>query len=267
MSKSEKTVQPEFTLDESRMPDDPNPAAAETDGDGDGGEKKAVMKDPAVEELKQQVSELRRMNTATLASLASRPVTVVQPASGDGGSASQPSIDFEGLPDPTVDREGFLKGATQRMQTAVAGAATKVLEDARQAAARQTASADKVNGLWAEFQEKYEDLGEYTDLVQVAAERTARKLQSRGLNVETYIDTNRDGFLEEIASDVRKTVNKIKGLDENGNSISEDDDEGRAVVQGGSAGGTSRGTKKPGSEKPSLFVNELKSIQKELGIF
>ena len=267
MPKSEKTVQPEFTLDESRMPEDPNPTAAEADGDGDGGEKKAAVKDPAVTELQHQLDELRRMNTATLASLAARPVTVVQPA-GEGGSANAaPSIDFEGLPDPTVDREGFLKGATQRMQTAVAGAASKVIEDARQVAARQTANADKINGLWAEFQEKYEDLGEFTDLVQVAAERTARKLQSRGLNVETYIDTNRDGFLEDIATDVRKTVNKIKGLDENGNTQGGDDDEGRAVVAGGNSGGTSRGTKKPGGEKPSLFVNELKSIQKELGIF
>lgn len=266
MPKSEKTVQPEFTLDESRMPEDPNPAAAETDGDGDGGEKKAAVTDPAVEELKQQVSELRRMNTATLASLAARPVTVVQPAEG-AKPGTGPSIDFEGLPDPTVDREGFLKGAAQRMQTAVASAASKVLEDARQTAARQAANTDKINGLWAEFQEKYEDLGDYTDLVQVAAERTARKLQSRGLNVETYIDTNRDGFLEEIASDVRKTVNKIKGLDENGNATGEDEDEGRAVVQGGNAGGTSRGTKRPAGEKPSLFVNELKNIQKELGIF
>lgn len=265
MPKAEKIVQPEFTLDQTKMPDDPNPASSSDEGDGDGGEKKTPITDPAVADLRQQLAELRRMNTETLAALIARPAASV---STNQTTQAPAAVNFDGLPDPSVDREGFLKGATTRMQEAVNGAAARVLEDARRQQAAQAASTDKANSLWADFQEKYEDLGDYGDLVQVAAERTARKLQQRGLNVEAYIDTNRAGFLEEVATDVRKTINTIKGLDNNAATGSDDDeDDGRTAVLPGNSGGTSRGAKKPDNAKPSLFVNELKSIQKELGIF
>lgn len=252
-------TEPVFTLN---LPDDPNDGVA-GDTDADGAEKKSVAaKQEDVDSLKSQIAELKRQSNDQLAAV----LQTLRPQVGATEPVKVPSINFDGLPDPAIDKESYLKGVSERLNKAVQGAAEQAATRANDEARRLTEQQAKVNGLWTDFQDRFTDLKEYDELVNIGASRVASHLRAKNLDVSQYIDTNRDQFLEDVATEVRKSLKKY-GVQAGQATDTDDDDDGRTAILPAGGQGTSRGTKKSGGEKPALFTNEIKQIQKELGLF
>lgn len=253
-------TEPVFTLN---LPDDPNEGTA-VEAEGEGGEKKPVAaKQEDVDSLKAQIAELKRQSNDQLAAV----LQTLRPQVGQGDkSAAVPTINFDGLPDPATDKDGYLKGVSDRLNKAVQGAAEQAATRANDEARRLADQQAKVNGLWTDFQDRFTDLKEYDELVNIGASRVAGRLRAKNLDVSQYIDTNRDQFLEDVAVEVRKSLKKF-GVQPGQTSEDDPDDTGRTAVLPAGGQGTSRGAKKTGGEKPALFTNEIKQIQKELGLF
>lgn len=251
-------TEPVFTLN---LPDEPE---KDTPADGKGGDDEVITaKQEDVDDLKAQIAELKRQSNDQLAAV----LQTLRPQVGQGEKpAAVPTINFDGLPDPATDKDGYLKGVSERLNKAVQGAAEQAATRANDEARRQADQQAKINGLWSDFQDRFTDLKDYDELVNIGASRVAGRLRAKNLDVGQYVDTNRDQFLEDVATEVRKSLKKY-GVQAGQATDADDGDEGRTAVLPAGGQGTSRGTKKAGGEKPALFTNEIKQIQKELGLF
>jgi hypothetical protein len=139
-----------------------------------------------------------------------------------------------------------------------------------------------VEGLWGEFAEKYPDLAEHRDMVELAAVTVSQKARARGLDAQKYMFGASEQYISDVAAEVERRFGKaLKVLKEE-----EEDDgtdtggtqggtmaeaiaaartggiSGGAPVSGGGAG--SKGGREP-SEGDDL-ISDLHKIQRNMGI-
>lgn len=207
------------------------------------------------------LGETNRLLTTQL--LTGRPSTADQRQSA---TSPEVSLDVNGLPDPSQDRDGFLRGLAERLGKTVTQVQESAVQRATAAATAAAGQHDSVNRAWARLQQKYPDLADHTDIVQLAAGQFSNEMQAKGLDPQAALAGDMEAFVDSVASRATRTINKIKGLTDDGQPASRLDDNGRADVHGGTGSGTTRGTSKA-ADKPARFTDELKKIQQEMRLY
>lgn len=193
-----------------------------------------------------------------------QPVQQSQPAPAGGGAG----IDFDSLPDPSQDLDGFRKGLQKQFQQ-IATTVTAAQAGTSDRAQRE----QRLRDLWTRFNGTYKDLADEADLVELEAGKIIKNISASGVDAERYIFADPDAFMERVATGVRTRLQKYKGTegDEEGDEGEEDTSGAQAADPGRTAGipggtPTSGGGKKP-VQTTSTFIDELKQVQKELRIF
>lgn len=176
------------------------------------------------------------------------------------------SLDLEGLPDPAEDRDGFLKGLTGRLSDTLKTATTVITRRVTNNVAAPLQQQSNLDKAWVDLKDRYEDLGEHEDVVGIAANKIVAGLSQRGINANAYLVQNPKQFVDDVAAEAHKTIDRIRGHDSRDTGADSNDDDGRSSVHGGGAGGTSRGGRK-GKDIPALFSDEIKAVQKKMGFF
>lgn len=174
--------------------------------------------------------------------------------------ALPPLVDLSQLPNPQQDPQGFTRGLNEVLNQA----GGQLMASARQAAVEQQNQASVLDTAWSMFQENYPEAAEHNELIQLAASREMDALRARGLDPMAVLANNMEGFVDTVAQRTMASINRIRGV-----SADEADeaDNARGEVL---AGGTPRPSRpNAGREqgKPSNLVDELKSIQRAMGIY
>ena len=259
----EKTIHPDpeqFALDPTKSGQVP-PVQDEPEADT---ERPAPGPTPAEAAALRRAEAAERSSSELLSTVTAlaRPVPVAQPQP----KLPDVTLDLEGLPDPASDKDGFLKGLGQRLGTTVGQASARAAETATRQAQGMIQQQQLLDSTWGRFRSEHSDIAQHEEIVEAAAKRVSNGLRSRGIDPETYLGTNQDQFLESLAAETTRTLNRIKGLNEDGTDPAANEDDGRDGVIPDRPSGTRRGTK-PGRETPSLFTDEIKATQKALKLF
>lgn len=169
-----------------------------------------------------------------------------------------PPVDLSQLPDPRVDYEGFRNGLGQMLT----GARAELIEHSRQVAVQVQERTSLVDQAWTLMQERYPDISVHSEIVQMAAQREMDDLRARGIDPIAVLSNNMDGAIEQIANRAGATIGRIRGLQSG-------DDDGSAdrtdVLDGGSPAPRRSGSQR--GSVPTSFVDDLKKMQRELGIY
>jgi hypothetical protein len=136
--------------------------------------------------------------------------------------ATPPVVSMEGLPDPVENPKEYATEVNKRVTGAVTAAVESNLQnlDAQQKA--QAAQAGRGDALWNDFQAQYYpelkkglpdevDLG---SLVETAARKVLTSAQRKGADVERYMYTTSDRFMQDVAEETRKIVSPMKRAEE-----------------------------------------------------
>ena len=142
-----------------------------------------------VDALSRQLEQMQQANMT----LMMRPEPAQLPMSAVPASAP------EALPDVISEPEAYADSLAKRIEArmdARTNAATA------QATAKQTSSA-RYNDLWEAFQVKHKAYaGDYRQ-VQYAANQAAQAIAKRGLDVERYMFTYQDQFMEDVITEMK----------------------------------------------------------------
>lgn len=124
----------------------------------------------------------------------------------------EPKLDLAGLPDPVTDRDGFLKGASQRLQTQLDTfvATVKGQKEDEQVSARQFATQSaKVNKLWAKWQKSHPEFAKAGKVVQAEAAAMVQEGVDQGLGLDAIMFADEDGFLDDLAERVGQELTSM----------------------------------------------------------
>lgn len=189
---------------------------------------------------------------------------------------TKPVFDFNDLPDPVSDREGFFKKLSERVESGVNAAALQTVGRAEAERANAGALAEGFDALWGEFGDEYPELAKFEELVEVQTKKILQTAQKRGISPDQYAFADPDAFKAEVADAVRKRVDAL--------GLTEEDDEdeeptprrlrvkpradGSTAGTGGKGGGP-RATPAKGKKAGDFptFDQQLKDVQKKMGLF
>lgn len=223
------------------------------------GDKQPAVTPEQIVELQTRLEEMQRQNRDLLQAVFAGRST--QDVARNAPVEEKPvEISYEGLPDPIMDREGFLKGVAERTAKAVNEAKDRV---ARSVMAQQQAELQgraNLDSAWEMMQEEYPEIAKHRKVVEMAAIDVVNDLRAQRIDPAAYMSANMAEFVSAVAEHADEIVTSIRGKAE------PEDDAGRTAVLGGMAGGTRRGTQKP-AEQPGNFVEEIKKIQREMRIY
>lgn len=170
-------------------------------------------------------------------------------------SEGLPEIDFSQLPDPRTDFEAFQQAFAAHQahrEQLLLGTVQSQISTAQQ-------QQEMVNDAWAMMREKYPELADQNELVQMASTREQEALRARGLDPMAVLAQNMEGAVDAIATRAMASLNRIRGIREDAG-----DDAGRTEMV---SGGSPRPRQPAPKEQPGSFVDELKKAQRELGIY
>lgn len=231
--------------------------------------------DPALEAFEARMKALEdtlKDKDRTIAALLTNPATVVD-TSALGRDDPAPGVDLKGLPDPVIDPEGHEKALSERISKAISD---NIAHDRRARDAENRASstqASRTENLWERFGDKYEDLAEDPDIVELAATKAAKAAEAKGMDLQRYIFGAGDTFLDDVATRVRGLRSKM-GLDADdepggvGGASDEDEGEEEVRTQGIFGGVESGGKPAPGAKPPGgTMIDDLQAIQRRTGFF
>lgn len=256
--------------------DDGNLDPQEPQDEGDEGESPDTKTlEARIEALQRQLDTVTRTNST----LMSPRRAAGEPTSTQKRSLEPQEVSFDGLPDPITDTEGYHKELTRRITASIQQqmAAEAAEREAQMAQQRERDAA--AEGLWDEFTEKYPELAEHRDLVEVAAIAVANKAKRRGVDVPTYMFQASEQYIEDVAGEVKRRFGKAIEVLEEKPSGDEDDGEDtsdpRQITQrmnggrtGGISGGVPTGAPRPkGSDAGSDFIADIHAVQRKLNIF
>lgn len=190
-----------------------------------------------------------------------------QPAPAAPVAAEPPkTITFENMPDPTKDAKAYAEEVARRIEARDALARKA---DSDRNAATQTAN-QRAEGLWAQFKTDYPELADEPDRVKFIAGQVAQEAHAKGVDLNTYMYTTRDQFMEDVAA---KYIT-VFGDPEEGEDGNEDaaPAEGRtAGIPGGLESGGARSAGPKGGEDPRKpktdMITDIKTMQKASGYF
>ncbi len=168
--------------------------------------------------------------------------------------------DLSQLPDAARDPDGFRNGLAQLL-----GAAREELVHVAQSSAQSHVQQTSVlDDAWNMLRENYPDAGAHPDLVQMAASREMEALRQRGLDPMLVISQNPSGFVDTVAGRTMSTINRVRGLSDQEASDADSNFDRTEMISGGSP---RPGAPRQPAAKVSNLTDELKTIQRELGIY
>lgn len=209
---------------------------------------------PDIEALKKQIASLTEGLTAArqtnMALMSQAPTVQKRPPAG---------IDTKGLPDPTLNPDQYAAEVSRR----TAAYQKEVTEYERHQAGQQQTEAQRLNALWEEFGENYEAYAGDEEKVSFAAQKVARRAQSKGIDLNKYMYQNSDQFMRDVVSVYDKTFGKPK-VESEVEEETDDDESENAVVFGGIQSGGKPNTKDAPEGHDDMFA-DLKEFQQKGG--
>jgi hypothetical protein len=237
------------------------------DNDGDTGlENRLAALEAEIQAERRRNSDLNRQLISQLGA---------RPAANPAPAAPRPVFDFNDLPDPVSDREGFFKKLSERVESGVTAATLQTVSRAEAERGQQGALVEGFDTLWNEFGQEYPELAQFEELVEVQTKKILQTAKKRGIEPDQYAFADPDAFKAEVADAVRKRADEL-GL----TGDDEDDDEpaprrlavkrrveGSTAGTGGKGGGP-RATPSKGKKADDYptFDQQLKDAQRKLGI-
>jgi hypothetical protein len=200
-------------------------------------------------------SLISRVNVAQENDYASQFGEVVEPAQPQYEPAQLDQL-MASLPDPARDPAGFKQGLSQ--------AAVQLRQETIQAVQNQTAQVNLIDEAWRLMQQEYPDVAAYPELVELATTRERQALAQRGIDFRQVLAGNMEGAVSAVAQRAQASIARIRGIEGDGSEA----DIGRAdVLQGGNLRAPVRPGQRQAAEQSGGLVDELKKIQRELGIY
>ena len=250
------------------------PIGREPDATDDSSDNGTVGLEDRLAALEAEIQAERRRNSDLNRQLISQ--LGAPRASQPAPTAAKPVFDFNDLPDPVSDREGFFKKLSERVESGVNAATLQTSSRLEQERASAGALAEGFDALWGEFGDEYPELAKFEELVEVQTKKILQTAQKRGISPDQYAFADPDAFKAEVADAVRKRVDAL--------GLTEEDDEdeeptprrlrvkpradGSTAGTGGKGGGpravAAKGKK--ADDFPS-FDQQLKDVQKKMGLF
>lgn len=229
-----------------------------------------------INSMQAELARLERTNAALMAA----PGTFM-PQGGDRQAPDEPALDLEGLPDMTIDPEGYHKAVTKRISDNLRASLAQEREQERAQQSEQQALGAKVEALWSDFEEKYPDLAEHKDMVELAATSVAQKAAVKGLDVQRYMFGASEQYLADVAGEMKKRFGKAleamgkddpAGDGEDGKGGDEEvpahiKEANRAMGLHGGIPTTGSGPKGAPKGEKSDLVQEIQHIQRGLGLY
>lgn len=174
-----------------------------------------------------------------------------------------PQLDLKGLPDPSVDPEGYARGVLERTQQVVTAQVQDYTTSQRGELDRQKAADD----LWARFAKTHEEYAEDQEKVEFAAQKVAGEAKSRGMDLQRYMFGPGS---EQFMSDVARKMDEVFGKPGGGKDPDEEDegsDEGRSTsIFGGIESGGRPGARGR-QEDAGDMLKDLREMQRKTGFF
>ncbi len=219
---------------------------------------------PSVEDLSKRFDEYKEASEARETRLldaltnASAPAVPVAPA-----YSTAEEFKPADLPDAVEDPEGYARVLQENIQ----GNVKHLLESQSAEATRNNSSATTYDGMWDEFQNKYEDLAQHEELVEIHAGRVAKILAGQGIDVPTYMVQNRDKFLGDVAKSVGDRLVAL-GLGPKDDGTERPDPMLDPNRTGGlpGTGTASAPVKDDAAPTQGGFINEIHKSQKDMGL-
>lgn len=177
----------------------------------------------------------------------------------------RPNISYEAAPDPLTDPKGYAQFVHQSTQAQI--------EYEKQAWAynnqQQTQAANRTQGLWDQFAEKYKDYASNSDRVEIATTRVIQRAKAAGTDTDKYMYGTSDVFLKDVVGEIEKLWGKPKPAAED----EDDGDEGdtidnRTQILGGGASGSAPGKVAPQSnQKFGALSQDINAWQQKTGFY
>lgn len=185
------------------------------------------------------------------------------PAAPATDQLPQFQVDLSGLPDPRDDYDGYHKGLGERLSKSYVDMEATALERVSQKLAATQNQEQLVNNLWAKLQQDNPEFAENPEIAELASTRYANGLRAKGIDPIQAMRTNFDDVVKGIAENGTAMLRKIRGEADQGA------DPGRTkMVQGnGSSRGRAKAAASAEVEQPNDFVNDLKSLQRNMRIY
>lgn len=161
---------------------------------------------PSVDELLAKINQLegRMAERATMPS--SQTVRVEAPIVEP---ARAPALDLKGLPDPIRDHEAYNTALQERVSKYTDASLTWRAERDHAAAAAGQSQEQKATALWEDFVARFPDLAKDEDRVTFAVQQVGSDLRKRGMDLPSYMDRNRDQFLDLVGQKYEKTFGVV----------------------------------------------------------
>ncbi len=196
-------------------------------------------------------------------------VTTAAPTQTHRTDPASLKVSMDGLPNRDEDPDGFFREYNIRMN-AVMEARDAATRAEMMAKVEQERSADR---LWNGFKETYPAWGKYTSLVETVSNRVAQDMQNKGVDLPKLLQGNPERFYQEVEGALRQQYGRLIEDTPSGGDEGEEEDEidtsdPRLVAGVGGAGsGTPSAAAKKGPihKEPDMF-DDLKEMQKRMGI-
>lgn len=169
-------------------------------------------------------------------------------------------LKLDGLPDPTVDPEGYAR----ELQTRMADHQRQQVDYNNWQNDQRKKEEGRTAALWQDFAIKYGDYAEDKAKAEFAAQQVAQRAMARNIDVGRYMFEHTDRFLAEVVQVYDQVFGK-PGQDED-----EPDETTRPATRtAGIFGGQESGGKPAGGKQPpqSDMIKELHDVQRKLGLY
>jgi hypothetical protein len=125
----------------------------------------------------------------------------------------------------------------------------------------------RVDALWEEFAEEYEDYAEHQDRVEFAATKVVQRASKKGVNLDAYMFTTSDQFFQDVTREMDKTF--PKPVKEEPKLEQKGPEDGEELRTGGIFGGAESGGKPAAGAKDDGgdLLTDLQDLQKASGFF
>lgn len=161
-------------------------------------------------------------------------------------TADDAPVKFDDLPDPVDKPDDFRRALAQKFEAALA-----------QRERQQSTVAQRqqlLDSLWNKFQTEHPDLAKRQALVQGAAAFEANMLRQSGIDIDTYIRSNPDGFISRVVQRMREELGEGEAPKDTGRTA-------------GVSGGTVSQAKAKGAPKAPGFIEQMRKAQMEDGLY
>lgn len=160
--------------------------------------------------------------------------------------AEDTAVKFDDLPDPVDKPDDFRRALAQKFETALAQ------RERQQSTVSQRQQV--LDSMWNRFQAEHPDLAKRQALVQGAAAFEANMLRQSGIDTDTYIRSNPDGFISRVVQRMREELGEGEAPKDTGRTA-------------GVSGGTVSQSKAKAAPKAPGFIEQMRKAQMEDGLY